>query len=213
MYALKYAASSVYRSSLKSKISFRLTSLRSLSTTSDVDPKLAELVSRIESKASEIRELKLAKSDKSLVLENVNQLLAFKAQYLEATGQPYGNNEGSSSAPKEKKVKESSKTPASKSGEAESLVITPRAVDYSQWYTDVISAADMVDQSPVRGCMVIKPWGMGVWDLLRAEFDERIRDSGTQNAYFPLLIPKSFLAKEAEHVISFLLVKTIPFSR
>ena len=79
---------------------------------------------------------------------------------------------------------------------SESVVITPRKVDYSAWYTDVIAAADMIDASPVRGCMVIKPWGMGVWDLLRAEFDERIRESGTQNAYFPLLIPKSFLAKE-----------------
>jgi len=82
-------------------------------------------------------------------------------------------------------------------------MITPRAVDYSAWYNDVISAADMVDQSPVRGCMVIKPWGMGVWDLLRAELDERIKETGTENAYFPLFIPKSFLAKEAEHVDGF----------
>jgi prolyl-tRNA synthetase len=70
-------------------------------------------------------------------------------------------------------------------------------------YNDIISASDMVDSSPVRGCMVIKPWGMGVWDLLRAELDTRIRDTGTQNAYFPLFIPKSFLAKEAEHVDGF----------
>jgi prolyl-tRNA synthetase len=63
--------------------------------------------------------------------------------------------------------------------------------------------SDMVDQSPVRGCMVIKPWGMGVWDLIRTDADRRIRETGTQNAYFPLLIPKSFLAKEAEHVDGF----------
>lgn len=61
----------------------------------------------------------------------------------------------------------------------------------------------MVDHSPVRGCMVIKPWGMGIWDLIRSDVDLRIRDTGTSNAYFPLLIPKSFLAKEAEHVDGF----------
>ena len=61
----------------------------------------------------------------------------------------------------------------------------------------------MVDQSPVRGCMVIKPWGMGVWDLLRADLDTRIRDIGASNAYFPLFIPLSFLSKEAQHVDGF----------
>lgn len=70
-------------------------------------------------------------------------------------------------------------------------------------YTDVISAADLVDSSPVRGCMVIKPWGMAVWDILRTELDRRIRDAGVSNAYFPLFIPLEFLAKEAEHVDGF----------
>ena len=61
----------------------------------------------------------------------------------------------------------------------------------------------MMDQSPVRGCMVIKPWGMAIWDILRSELDSRIKETGTQNAYFPLFIPKSFLSKEAEHVDGF----------
>ncbi len=82
-------------------------------------------------------------------------------------------------------------------------MITPRAVDYSQWYQDVVYGADLVDQSPVRGCMVIKPWGMAVWDNLRAELDAAIRATGAQNAYFPLFIPLSFLSKEAEHVEGF----------
>ena len=82
-------------------------------------------------------------------------------------------------------------------------VITPRNVDYSAWYNDVITAADMIDQSPVRGCMVIKPWGMGIWDLIHKELDLRIKELGAENAYFPLFIPKSFLAKEAEHVEGF----------
>jgi prolyl-tRNA synthetase len=67
----------------------------------------------------------------------------------------------------------------------------------------VISAAGMVDLSPVRGCMVIKPWGMGIWDLLKNTLDERIKEAEVENAYFPLFIPKSFLAKEAEHVDGF----------
>ena len=61
----------------------------------------------------------------------------------------------------------------------------------------------MVDPSPVKGCMVIKPWGMSIWDKLRMTLDDRIADSGAQNAYFPLLIPRSFLSKEAEHVDGF----------
>ena len=85
----------------------------------------------------------------------------------------------------------------------QSVAITPRHENYSAWYNDLIVAADLMDGSPVRGCMVIKPWGMSLWDLLRSELDKRITESGTQNAYFPLFIPKSFLAKEAEHVEGF----------
>jgi prolyl-tRNA synthetase len=70
-------------------------------------------------------------------------------------------------------------------------------------YNDVIAAADMVDHSPVRGCMIIKPWGMGIWDHLRSALDDRIRNTGACNAYFPLFIPQSFLSKEAEHVDGF----------
>ncbi len=81
--------------------------------------------------------------------------------------------------------------------------ITPRSKDYMTWYGDVLDAADMMDSSPVRGCMIIRPWGMGVWDQVRNELDTRIRASGTDNAYFPLFIPLSFLAKEAEHVDGF----------
>jgi prolyl-tRNA synthetase len=103
--------------------------------------------------------------------------------------------------PKEQKQQQHSKAGRDKT--AESILITPRNEDYSAWYSDVISAADMADQSPVRGCMVIKPWGMSIWDRLRADLDERIQDTGTSNAYFPLFIPKSFLAKEAEHVDGF----------
>jgi prolyl-tRNA synthetase len=87
--------------------------------------------------------------------------------------------------------------------QVKSPAITSRASDYSQWYLDVVRNADMVDQSPVKGCMVIRPWGMGVWERLVSELDKRITASGASNVYFPLLIPQSFLSKEAEHVEGF----------
>jgi len=81
--------------------------------------------------------------------------------------------------------------------------ITPREKDYSQWYLDVISEAQLIENSPVKGCMVIRPTGMAIWESLRDELDRRIKATGTQNAYFPLFIPQSFLSKEAEHVDGF----------
>ncbi len=81
--------------------------------------------------------------------------------------------------------------------------ITPRAKDYSQWYLDVIQAAELCDYSPVKGSMVLRPHGFAVWDLMKGELDQRFKDTGHVNAYFPLLIPVSFLSKEAEHVEGF----------
>ena len=68
---------------------------------------------------------------------------------------------------------------------------------------DLIRVTGLAETSPVRGCMVIKPWGMALWDRVRSELDEKIQEHGAENAYFPLLIPKSFLSKEAEHVDGF----------
>jgi prolyl-tRNA synthetase len=81
--------------------------------------------------------------------------------------------------------------------------VTPRAEDFSQWYNDVIMRAELADYSPVRGCMVIRPRGYGIWELMQRALDGMFKDSGHQNAYFPLFIPQSFLAKEAEHVEGF----------
>lgn len=81
--------------------------------------------------------------------------------------------------------------------------ITPRATDYSQWYLDVIQQGELSDYSPVKGCMVLKPHGFAVWDLMRADLDRRFRETGHVNAYFPLFIPVSFLSKEADHVEGF----------
>ena len=85
----------------------------------------------------------------------------------------------------------------------ESDYITPRAENYSKWYNDLIRVCGLAETSPVRGCMVIKPWGMSIWDRIRTDLDARIQEHGAENAYFPLLIPKSFLSKEAEHVDGF----------
>lgn len=81
--------------------------------------------------------------------------------------------------------------------------ITTRAKDYSQWYLDIVDKADLSEPSPVRGCMVIKPNGYAIWEIMQREIDQRIKDTGHQNAYFPLFIPQSFLLKEAEHVEGF----------
>jgi prolyl-tRNA synthetase len=81
--------------------------------------------------------------------------------------------------------------------------ITPRAADYAQWYLDIVAAAEMAENSGVRGCMVIKPYGYAIWEAIQAALDRRIKATGHVNAYFPLLIPKSYLMKEAEHVEGF----------
>ncbi len=81
--------------------------------------------------------------------------------------------------------------------------ITPREKDYSQWYLDVIRAAELADYAPVRGCMVIRPTGYAIWENVQFYFDDAFKETGHMNAAFPLLIPQSFLAKEAEHVEGF----------
>jgi prolyl-tRNA synthetase len=83
--------------------------------------------------------------------------------------------------------------------------IKPRSEDYAQWYVDVIKAAQLADHSPVRGCMVIRPEGYAIWEAIQRDLDRRFKETGHVNAYFPLLIPQSFLAKEAQHVEGFAL--------
>ena len=75
--------------------------------------------------------------------------------------------------------------------------------DFSQWYLDVIHKAQLADDSPVRGCMIIRPYGYALWENIQRGLDDRIKATGHQNAYFPLFIPESFLKKEAEHVEGF----------
>ena len=81
--------------------------------------------------------------------------------------------------------------------------ITPRKENYSQWYLDVISAGKLADYAPVKGCMVIRPSGFAIWEAMQARLDRMFKETGHVNAYFPLLIPKHFMEKEAEHVEGF----------
>jgi len=82
-------------------------------------------------------------------------------------------------------------------------VLTPQAEDFPRWYQDVIAKAEMAENGPARGTMIIKPWGYGIWERIQSELDARIKATGHENAYFPLFIPNSFLEREAEHVEGF----------
>ena len=81
--------------------------------------------------------------------------------------------------------------------------LTKRADNYSAWYNELVVKADLAEQSDVRGCMVIKPYGYAIWEKIQQSLDRRFKETGVQNVYFPMLIPKSFLSKEADHVEGF----------
>ncbi|MEU8569920.1 proline--tRNA ligase [Streptomyces pathocidini] len=86
---------------------------------------------------------------------------------------------------------------------AKAPVLTPQADDFPRWYQDLINKAELADNGPVRGTMVIRPYGYGLWERMQADMDRRIKQAGAQNAYFPVLIPQSYLTREAEHVEGF----------
>ena len=77
--------------------------------------------------------------------------------------------------------------------------LTSRAENYSQWYNDIVQGANLAENSGVRGCMVIKPYGYAIWEKMQAELDKKFKETGHENAYFPLFIPKSYFSKEASH--------------
>jgi len=176
------------------------------------DEEKAEVESAIKAKGDEIRALKDTGADKSAVAPLVEELLALKARLdPEMAAQKKKkkqqnqkqNQQKKGKKQQQQKGKQQKKQQQQGGDDSESDYITPRAENYSKWYNDVIRAAGLAEQSPVRGCMVIKPWGMSLWDRVRNELDASIKEHGAENAYFPLLIPKSFLSKEAEHVDGF----------
>ena len=81
--------------------------------------------------------------------------------------------------------------------------MTAQSQDFSAWYNEVVFKAELIERGPVRGTMVIRPYGYRIWELLQADIDRRIKETGHVNAYFPLLIPRSYLEREAEHVAGF----------
>ena len=81
--------------------------------------------------------------------------------------------------------------------------LTTRKEDYSKWYNELVVKADLAENSGVRGCMVIKPYGFAIWEKMQAGLDKMFKETGHENAYFPLFIPKSYLSKEASHVEGF----------
>lgn len=99
-----------------------------------------------------------------------------------------------------KKTKEST---TNNGGERKVLKITPRQEDYSKWYLSVIAAASLSENAPVKGCMIIKPYGWAIWEIIQQTLDRMFKERGVENAYFPLFIPMSFLNREAEHVEGF----------
>src|SRR5688572_29284403 len=86
---------------------------------------------------------------------------------------------------------------------AKQPVLTPQAEDFPRWYQDVVAKAELAENGPVRGTMVIRPWAFSMWEHVQRELDDRIKAAGAENAYFPLFIPESYLQREAEHVEGF----------
>lgn len=151
-----------------------------------------DLETKIKAKGDEIRTLKENGISKSDLAPHVDELKALKAQ-LDPSSQSNESKKQNQTKKKETKPSESE----------ESDFITSRSENYSKWYNDIIRVCGLAELSPVRGCMVIKPWGMSIWDEIHKDLDSRIKEHGAENAYFPMLIPKSFLSKEAEHVDGF----------
>lgn len=171
------------------------------------DERRAELEAKIKEKGDAIRKLKEAGVAKDELAPTVAELLAFKAELDPSSVSPPKKKQGGQKQKKkgqqQQKQKQKQTPKQQQSDNAESDYITPRAENFSRWYNDIVRVCDLADDSPVRGCMVVKPWGMALWDGIHRDLDARIREHGAENAYFPLLIPKSFLSKEAEHVDGF----------
>jgi len=165
--------------------------LRRTLPTSSLTRLFSSLDDQIATKGDEIRKLKESGLDKSSLKPHIAELLALKAQLSPPPVAP--------SAPAPPAAKPSTPPPSN----ANSDKITPRATDYSAWYSDIIRHSALAESSATRGAMIIKPWGMSVWESLKRDLDDRIASKDVENCYFPLLIPKSFLSKEAEHVEGF----------
>ena len=154
-----------------------------------------DLEASIKAKGDEIRLLKEGGADKAAVAPLVAELLALKAQLDPSAPQATNTASAKNQAPKKDPQRLVQESSDDEEEESDSDFITSRDENYSKWYNDIIRVCSLAETSPVRGCMVIKPWGMSIWDRIRTDLDTRIQEHGAENAYFPLLIPKSFLSK------------------
>jgi prolyl-tRNA synthetase len=187
------------------------TRMFSASTAELSDEQKSVLESKIKETGDKIRALKDEGADKTAIAPVVEELLALKAELDPTFKKKPKKKQQQQQQQQPKQKKQQKQNQQQKKGKQKgngddddnSDFITARAVDYSKWYNDIIRVTDLAETSPVRGCMVIKPWGMSLWDKIRTDLDARIKEHGAENAYFPLLIPKSFLSKEAEHVDGF----------
>ena len=163
----------------------------------------AELELKIKDKGVIIRSMKDQGVSKDELAPHVSELLSLKALLNPSSASPQKKGEGHEEVQEKQKQQQQQQQSKKEVEDVESDYITPRSENYSKWYNDIIRVCALAETSPVRGCMVIKPWGMSIWDRIRIDLDARIQEHGAENAYFPLLIPKSFLSKEAEHVDGF----------
>lgn len=168
------------------------------------DEQKAELELKIKDKGEVIRSMKEQGVSKDELSPHVSELLSLKALLNPPSASSKKKGGGQEEVQEKQKQRQQQQQQSKKEVEdSESDYITPRSENYSKWYNDIIRVCGLAETSPVRGCMVIKPWGMSIWDRIRTDLDARIQEHGAENAYFPLLIPKSFLTKEAEHVDGF----------
>ncbi|CAM9595107.1 unnamed protein product [Ascophyllum nodosum] len=179
-----------------------------MSSSSPAQETVESLTAKIKGKGDEIRSLKAEGQDNAALAPKIAELVALKADFESVTGAPFDPpKKAKANKPKPSKKGDASSGKAGaatkKNVDQASRRITPRSENFSQWYLDVIAASEVTENSPVKGCMVIRPWGMAIWDSFREDMDKRIKGHGVENAYFPLLIPQSFLTKEAEHVEGF----------
>jgi prolyl-tRNA synthetase len=165
-----------------------------------------DLEALITAKGFEVRDLKVNVGigvSKDEVSKRVGELLELKVRRLTHTDANVSAKAASKTV-KTEFTTTTPPTPATSAPPPPTFVITPRHIDYNKWYSDLILHGKLAESSPVRGCMIIKPWGMSIWDAIKKDLDYRITEEhDVENAYFPLLIPQSFLSKEAAHVEGF----------
>jgi hypothetical protein len=200
----RISGATITRSSSPTSLIARFMSQTS-SPVSLTDEQKAELELKIKDKGEIIRSMKDKGVPKDELAPHVSELLSLKALLNPWSISPQKKGGGHEEIQQKQKQRQQQQQQQSKkeAEDAESDYITPRSENYSKWFNDIIRVCDLAETSPVRGCMVIKPWGMSIWDRIRIDLDARIQEHGAENAYFPLLIPKSFLSKEAEHVDGF----------